>query len=74
MDVGSGQWPGGGQLSPIAEGIQEPQSLPIASQSPVERKKALLIGICNSVGYSELKASHSDVYGMRAMLIDTCVL
>ncbi|KAJ7762586.1 caspase domain-containing protein [Mycena metata] len=73
-DVHPDRWHAGGQLSPLPEEIQQPESpsLPAASKSPMVRKKALLIGIRNSAtpGYEELEASHSDVSAMRDMLLD----
>ncbi|KAJ7034034.1 caspase domain-containing protein [Mycena alexandri] len=72
-DFDRGRWHGGGQSSPVTEEKQQPESLRAASKSPMGQKKALLIGIRNSAteGYQELEASHSDVYGMRDMLLET---
>ncbi|KAJ7034038.1 caspase domain-containing protein [Mycena alexandri] len=39
-------------------------------QVAMGQKRALLIGIRKTTGYSKLEAAHGDVYGMRDMLLD----
>ncbi|KAJ7121966.1 caspase domain-containing protein [Mycena crocata] len=78
MDTRHGRWSTVGRVTAAQEQAQDYPCTSESSSSTVTlsstaRKKALLIGICNSESdnYSKLLAAQTDVHKMRELLIDT---